>query len=150
MWEIEKTVSKGDYVYAIVRNHPKRTKNDYVLLHRVVVENILQRELREDEVVHHVNHDTRDNRPENLKVMTRSEHAKHHASLPGQKWVDLICPECGKEFDRPHNKTFLAKPKNSYTACSRSCSGKLAAKLRSPDFALGKNVLRQYKRYMRQ
>lgn len=30
-------------------------------------------------VVHHVNHDTRDNRPENLEVLTASEHSQRHA-----------------------------------------------------------------------
>jgi len=29
--------------------------------------------------VHHINHDKTDNRIENLRVMTRAEHAKHHA-----------------------------------------------------------------------
>ena len=28
--------------------------------------------------VHHLNHDRQDNRPENLRVMTRAEHVRHH------------------------------------------------------------------------
>lgn len=51
MWKIEKIVSKGDYDYCIVRNHPNRTSSDYVLHHRVVVENHLGRVLNSDEVV---------------------------------------------------------------------------------------------------
>ena len=42
-WKIEKVVSKGDYLYAVVKDHPNRTKNNYVLLHRVIVENYLGR-----------------------------------------------------------------------------------------------------------
>ena len=57
MWNIEKIVKKGDYLYAVVKEHPKATKHGYVLLHRVVMENHLNRLLNEDEVVHHRNKD---------------------------------------------------------------------------------------------
>ena len=43
MWNIKKIVSKGDYLYALVPEHPKATKNGYVLLHRIVMENHLGR-----------------------------------------------------------------------------------------------------------
>lgn len=46
--------------------------------HRVVAEQMLGRGLKPSEVVHHKNHDKRDNRPENLAVMTRAEHINEH------------------------------------------------------------------------
>ena len=46
--------------------------------HRVIIEQHLGRKLKKDEVVHHINHDKLDNRLENLKVMTISEHIKYH------------------------------------------------------------------------
>ena len=51
--------------------------------HRIVIEEMLGRPLRSDEIVHHKNKDVRDNRPENLEVMTRSEHARLHFSKHG-------------------------------------------------------------------
>lgn len=53
MWKVERTVSKGDYNYVIVRGHPFSTKNDYVLEHRIIMEKHLNRILNQDEVVHH-------------------------------------------------------------------------------------------------
>jgi hypothetical protein len=47
--------------------------------HREVMERVLGRALTADEVVHHKNEKRDDNRPENLEVMTRAEHARLHA-----------------------------------------------------------------------
>lgn len=50
--------------------------------HRRVAEKKLGRPLRKGEVVHHINEDKTDNRPENIRVFTsHSEHMKHHARL---------------------------------------------------------------------
>ena len=48
-----KTVSKGDYLYAVVPDHLNCTDKGYVLFHRVVVEQHLGRYLTKNEVVHH-------------------------------------------------------------------------------------------------
>lgn len=47
--------------------------------HRYIMENILGRKLKRNEVVHHKNGDKSDNRLENLEVMTLSEHGKFHS-----------------------------------------------------------------------
>ncbi len=46
--------------------------------HRVIMEQILGRSLGRNEVVHHKNGDRRDNRVENLEVMSLSEHSRNH------------------------------------------------------------------------
>ena len=53
-WNIKKVISKGDYNYALVPEHPNSTKNGYVLLHRIVIENYLGRLLNANEIVHHI------------------------------------------------------------------------------------------------
>lgn len=51
-------------------------------VHRIVAEEMLGRPLRSGEVVHHINGDTRDNRPENLEVLSsQGEHNRLHGRL---------------------------------------------------------------------
>ena len=47
-------------------------------VHILLAEQLLGRPLKENEVVHHINGDKRDNRLENLQVMDRAEHAALH------------------------------------------------------------------------
>lgn len=52
--------------------------------HRLVMEENIGHTLSPNELVHHINGDKTDNRIENLKIMTRSEHMKLHWSERNQ------------------------------------------------------------------
>lgn len=91
LFEIVKVVKKGDYLYALVPNHPKATKNGYVLMHRVVMENFLGRLLEKNEVVHHLDGNKHNNSIENLQVMDSKDHNRMHSSI-GRRTIDLVCP----------------------------------------------------------
>lgn len=156
MWEIKKSIKKGDYMYALVPEHPFATKNGYVLYHRIIVENYLGRLLNSHEVVHHKNHNKFDNRIENLEVLTSKEHAKIHGLEHGREFADLKCPICGKEFTLPYNQTVYVKyPDNTdkVQCCSKKCGCKLGrlkqiGKLQlNIETARKGNIISIYKKY---
>jgi len=62
----------------VIQNGRERPRSN------VVMEETLGRSLESNEVIHHINEDTLDDRPENLQVMLRSEHSRHHATSPKQ------------------------------------------------------------------
>lgn len=65
--------------------HSEADSKGYVREHRIVMEEKLGRPLRKNELVHHINGDKLDNRPENLEVMTKAEHVSlHHAGKDGR------------------------------------------------------------------
>lgn len=63
---------KGKYVG--INKFWTNTTRDKSYVHRWVAEQVCGRPLEKDEVVHHMNEDKHDNRPENLKIMKDSEH----------------------------------------------------------------------------
>lgn len=77
-WQNGFTISTHGYKH-ILTSDPNRT-NRYEPEHRLVMAKVLGRPLTSDEVVHHINRDKTDNRPENLQVLSRQEHAALHAA----------------------------------------------------------------------
>lgn len=76
-WTGGKTIV-NNYVAIYAPEHPRGGTTKRVFEHILVAEKTLGRYLEKDEVVHHINGDKQDNRPENLEVCKRSEHVHHH------------------------------------------------------------------------
>jgi len=70
---------KVGYWFVYMPGHPKANNNRYVAEHRLIMEKSLGRYLLPNEIVHHINHIKTDNRIENLTILTKSEHHKHHS-----------------------------------------------------------------------
>ena len=60
-------------------DHPQSSGDGYIMEHVLVMEAVIGRHLTEDECVHHINGKKDDNRAENLKLMTKSEHMSYHS-----------------------------------------------------------------------
>lgn len=71
-WKGGTYISANGYVVKYLGHGKEKTE------HRIIAEQKLKRKLMSNEIVHHINHNKTDNRPENLAVMTQSEHMKVH------------------------------------------------------------------------
>ena len=58
----------------------RSAKSDGKQIHRIIAEDMLGRELRTDEEVHHIDFNHHNNRSENLMILSKSEHSRIHAA----------------------------------------------------------------------
>ncbi len=64
-------ISKRGYVFI-------RTEEGWIQEHRIIMENILNRKLTKDEIVHHKDGDIQNNKEHNLCLMKHGEHSTYH------------------------------------------------------------------------
>lgn len=71
---------KGGKKYRLLYkpDHPFSSAKGYVREHRFVMESMLGRSLRPNEIVHHKDGDTLNNDPSNLEIMNPLEHRREH------------------------------------------------------------------------
>ena len=70
--------TKLGYLMRSCPDHPNKRNYE----HRLVIEGEIGRYLSPDEIVHHINGNKTDNHPQNLQVMSRSEHSRLHKGQP--------------------------------------------------------------------
>lgn len=100
------------YRYFCDKEHPLAKGNSgMVLYHRHVASIHLGKWIGPDEVVHHIDHNKLNNLPSNLKVLSRSDHAKLHCTITLD---DVTCPICRKIF---HPSSYTTK------YCCLKCKG---------------------------
>jgi hypothetical protein len=66
------------------------TKLNGVHRHRVVAEKMLGRPLERGEIVHHIDCNKKNDTPENLQVMTQSEHIRKHLLVGGGRLAQTV------------------------------------------------------------
>lgn len=77
-----------------------RAGGELVYVHRHVMEQHLGRKLDTSEHVHHRNGNKRDNRLENLEVISAADHARLHGRTWRENlWADRTCHGCGCDHD---------------------------------------------------
>lgn len=86
-----KTVEQGEgYLLVYCPEYPRAKPNGYVLEHRLVMANYLGRPLEPQEHIHHINGDKKDNRIENLEIVSNAEHRKKHWKHHTQEDIDRL------------------------------------------------------------
>jgi len=96
------------YRLVLMRDHQHAFSNGYLYEHRAVMEAVIGRYLTPKEQVHHINGDSRDNRPENLALVEsmRMHRLLHRCGdrprrMPGEPNTLIRCScGCGEVFSR--------------------------------------------------
>jgi hypothetical protein len=92
------------YIMIYEPNHPNSKKNGWIKEHRWIMSQHIDRALREWEHVHHKNGNKKDNRLENLELMTNSEHDR--LTRNPNPVAEKICYLCGTEETYINKKGF--------------------------------------------
>jgi hypothetical protein len=95
-WKGGVRVAKG-YVWIRMPDHPDAGAHGYIKRSRLVMEQHLGRPLERHEIVHHINGNKEDDRRENLRLVTKTQHGEIHKPM-----IDMgnrVCYECQSKAD---------------------------------------------------
>lgn len=80
-WKGGRNITSDGYVQIYKPEHPNCDVNNYMLEHRLIVEKYISRYLKLEEIVHHINEITQDNRLANLYIFPGTgKHMRYHNS----------------------------------------------------------------------
>lgn len=134
---------RGSLIYVVsykkiyCPDHPAAQADGRVYEHRLIMEKKLGRYLKEGEEVHHIDHNIKNNHPDNLMLFTNhSEHTRHEmiGNTRNSK-VDMnnrVCSNCNSAvtYIRPdNNRPYWRKDDNGGWLC-KSCHEKTSDKVR--------------------
>lgn len=114
-WQRKKDVPSFGWIVTKTNRKMIKLNGKEMFEHRFIMEQHLSRPLRKDEVVHHINGDTLDNRIENLQVMTKSEHHILHNTGKSRKGNRMppMSEETKKKISETRKRIFAEKRKNN-------------------------------------
>jgi len=100
--------------------------------HRLVASTVAGRALLPGEQVHHINGNKKDNRPENLMIVTQDEHAKLEKGwkLIEENW-HKPCSNC-KRFLRVDKSNFYFRSNGKVVSICIPCSAELYRRKKTP------------------
>ena len=96
-----------DYILILKPDHPFCNSMGYVLEHRLVMEQFIGRYLTKYEEIHHINKNTKDNRIQNLKLISKGEHTTIHNL---KDMYNRRCSICGSDKTRMRKTTIGLRP----------------------------------------
>jgi hypothetical protein len=91
-------IANKGYVVFDDKRHPLGGKRGLVYMHRHIASVKLGRWVRSDEDVHHLDGNKLNNKPDNLEVISHSEHSHEHNGINPP--ITHECAYCGQEFTR--------------------------------------------------
>lgn len=96
------------YVEVYSPTHPYRAANNRVRRSRLVMEKLIGRYLLKNEIVHHIDRNTLNDKINNLQLVTISEHMKiHNTGCNNPHWkvpIVITCAQCGIKFVHKNRK----------------------------------------------
>lgn len=106
------------YIYIRQPNHPNAGKFGYISEQRLVMETHIKRYLNNNEIVHHIDGNRKNNNTNNLIILTRNIHQSFHMKERPRKGKWFICLICNKSFYR------LPSCIRKHNFCSNQCHTK--------------------------
>lgn len=127
-WKSNERITSNGYIRIYMPEHPLSDESGRILEHRYVAEKYLAKDDELIEVdnkkvlnpnldVHHIDKNKLNNNVDNLKILTRSDHAKiHQGEKHKNNSVIKICQSCGNEY------SVIKSRENTSKFCSKECA----------------------------